>query len=198
MLQFMKQAPPVLLPILRSAFQGEVLAWLFLHPDQEFSLTDLAQRFGVSRSTAMREANHFVAAGLVAERRQGNLRFVRARTDNVVAGPLAELLALTYGPPAVLGELLDSIPGVEEAYVYGSWAARYRGQDGEVPRDVDVLVVGDADDDDLSDAARSAERTLGRAVNIHRVSAQAWHAPGSDPFLTSLQSHPLVRLELSA
>ncbi len=193
----MKQAPPILLPILRSAFQGEFLAWLFLHPEQEFSLTDLAQRFGVSRSTVMREANHFVAAGLVGERRRGNLRFVRARADNVVAGPLAELLALTYGPPAVLGGLLASIPGVEEAYVYGSWAARYRGQGGDVPRDVDVLVVGDADNDDLFDVARSAERTLGREVNIRRVSAQTWHTPASDPFVTSLRSHPLVRLELS-
>jgi predicted nucleotidyltransferase len=198
MLQVMKQAPPVLLPILRSAFQGEFLAWLFLHPDQEFSLTDLARRFGVSRSTAMREANHFVAAGLAGERRQGNLRFVRARTDTVVAGPLAELLALTYGPPAVLTELLASIPGVEEAYVYGSWAARYRGQGGDVPHDVDVLVVGDADDDDLFDVARSAEQTLGREVNIRRVSVEAWHASASDPFLGSLRSHPLVRLELSA
>jgi DNA-binding transcriptional ArsR family regulator len=196
MLQVMKQAPPVLLPILRSAFQGEFLAWLFLHPEREFSLTDLAQRFGVSRSTAMREANHFVAAGLVGERRQGNLRFVRARSDNVVAGPLAELLALTYGPPAVLGELLASIPGVEEAYVYGSWAARYRGQSGDVPRDVDVLIVGHADDDDLFDVARSAERTLGREVNIRQVSADTWHASASDPFVKSLRSHPLVRLEL--
>jgi DNA-binding transcriptional ArsR family regulator len=197
MLQVMQQAPPVLLPLLRSAFQGEFLAWLFLHPEHEFSLTDVAQRFGVSRSTAMREANHFVAAGLVSERRQGNLRLVSARSDNVVAGPLAELLALTYGPPAVLGELLASVRGVEEAYVYGSWAARYRGQGGDVPRDVDVLVVGDADDDDLFDVARAAEHKLGREVNIRRVPAQAWHAPGSDPFVTSLRSHPLVRLELS-
>jgi DNA-binding transcriptional ArsR family regulator len=196
MLQVMKQAPPMLLPILRSAFQGEFLAWVFLHPEQEFSLTDLAQRFGVSRSTAMREANHFVAAGLVSERRQGNLRFVRARNDNVVAGPLAELLALTYGPSAVLGELLASISGVEEAYVYGSWAARYRGEGGDVPRDVDVLIVGDADEDDLFDAARSAERALGREVNIRRVPAQTWHTPDSDPFVTSLRSHPLVRLDL--
>jgi len=194
----MKQASPVLLPILRSGFQGEFLAWLFLHPEREFSLTELAERFGVSRSTVMREANHFVAAGLVDERRQGNLRFVRARTDTVVAGPLAELLAVTYGPTAVLGELLALVPGVEEAYVYGSWAARYRGQGGDVPRDVDVLVVGDADEDDLFDAARSAERVLGREVNIRRVSSQAWQEPGSDRFLSSLRSRPLVRLELSA
>ena len=116
----------------------------------------------------------------------------------MVSGPLAELLAVTYGPTAVLGELLASVPGVKEAYVYGSWAARYRGAGGDVPRDVDVLVVGDADDDDLFDAARTAERTLGREVNIRRVSSQAWQEPGSDPFLSSLRSRPLVRLELQA
>jgi hypothetical protein len=58
--------------------------------------------------------------------------------------------------------------------------------------------VGDDDDDDVFDVARSAERTLGREVNIRRVSAQAWHAPGSDPFVMSLRSHPLVRQQLSA
>jgi predicted nucleotidyltransferase len=79
----------------------------------------------------------------------------------VVAGHLAELLSVTYGPMAVRGEVLASVPGVREAYVYGSWAARYRGQGGDVPRDIDMLVVGEADDDDLYDAARTAERRLG-------------------------------------
>jgi predicted nucleotidyltransferase len=67
-----------------------------------------------------------------------------------------------------------------------------------VPRDVDVLVVGDADEDDLYDAARAAERTLGREVNIRRVFPRVWHEPGSDPFLASVRSRPLVRLELPA
>jgi DNA-binding transcriptional ArsR family regulator len=194
----MKQGPPTLLPILRSGFQGELLAWLFLHPEGEFSLTELAQRFGVSRATVMREADHFESAGLVASRRHGNLRFIRARTDSVVAAPLAELLAMTYGPVVVLGELLASVPGVDEAYIYGSWAARYRGEGGDVPRDVDVLVVGDADDDDLYEAARVAERRLGREVSIRRVSAQAWRESASDPFLMSVRSRPLVRLEVAA
>jgi DNA-binding transcriptional ArsR family regulator len=186
----------MLLPILRSAFQGELLAWLFLHPDQEFPLTELARRFGVSRPTVTREADHFISAGLVSDRRQGNLRFIRARTDNAVARPLAELLALTYGPVAVLGELLAPVPGVNEVYIYGSWAARYRGQGGDVPRDVDVLVVGDADEDELYEAAHAAERRLGREVNISRVPARAWQEPHSDPFLASIRSRPLVRLEL--
>jgi hypothetical protein len=67
-----------------------------------------------------------------------------------------------------------------------------------VPRDVDVLVVGEADEDDLYDAARAAGRTLGRQVNIHRVSPRVWQEPAGDPFLASVPSRPLVRLALPA
>lgn len=52
------------LSLLRSHFQGELLAWLFLHPEEEFSLIELARRLGVSHSTASREADRFAAAGL--------------------------------------------------------------------------------------------------------------------------------------
>ncbi|GHE49062.1 ArsR family transcriptional regulator [Streptosporangium violaceochromogenes] len=196
MFQFMKQPPPVLLPLLRSPFQGELLAWLFLHPDEEYAQVELARRFGVSASTVTREVDRLVAAGLVVERRFGNLRMIRAETDTVVARPLTELLALTYGPVAVLGEHLSEVAAVEEAYIYGSWAARYSGEPGRVPNDVDVLVVGAVDEDDLYDAARAAERRLGREVNMRRLSRDVWESSGGDPFLETVRSRPLVRLKI--
>ncbi len=190
------QASSQLLPLLRSPFQGELLAWLFLHPDDEYSTTDLANRFRVSPATASREADRLVEGNLISERRTGNLRLLRARVDTIVARPLTDLLAVTYGPSAILGELLSRLAGIEEAHIYGSWAARYLGQPGPVPRDVDVLVVGDVDDDDVYDAARNAERQLGREVNIHRVTPEAWRAHDADPFLDSIRSRPLVPLDL--
>lgn len=190
------QARSQLLPLLRSPLLGDLLAWIYLHPDEKCSVTDLARRFGTSQSTVSREADRLAATGLIRQERRGNLRLLQANTDSPLARPLTELLALTYGPAAVLGDLLASVPGVDEAYVYGSWAARYAGEPGPPPRDVDVLVVGDADEDDLFDTARTAERRLGREVNIHRVAAKAWHAPGDDAFLTSVRSRPLVPIDL--
>jgi len=190
------QAASALLPLLRSPVIGELLAWLFLHSDNAYPVTDLAMRLGVSQSTISREASRLAAGGLIHEERRGNMRMLRADTGNRLAAPLTELLTLTYGPTAVLGDLLATVAGIEHAYVYGSWAARYRGEPGPPPHDVDVLVVGDADDDDLFDAARRAERRLGREVNIHRVSADAWTSPGDDPFLTSVRSRPVVPIDL--
>ncbi|WP_432977815.1 MarR family transcriptional regulator [Dactylosporangium sp. CA-233914] len=180
-----------LLPLLRSPLLGELLAWLYLHPDMSCSVTELARQFKTSQSTVSREADHLAKVGLVREERRGNLRLLQADLDNPLARPLTELLTLTYGPAAVLADLLPPVDGVDEAYIYGSWAARYAGEAGPAPRDVDVLVVGNADEDDLADAARSAERQLGREVNIHRVSATAWRSADDDPFLASVRSRPL-------
>ncbi|MFI9783494.1 MarR family transcriptional regulator [Kitasatospora sp. NPDC051984] len=191
----MQTPPPALLPLLRTPFQGELLAWLYLHPREEASLAELASRFGVSSATASREADRLVEAELITARRHGNLRLLRANTTGRLAGPLTELFALTYGPIAVLGDLLLPLAGVEEAHIYGSWAARYTGEHGGVPNDVDVLVVGNPDEDDLYEAARKAERLLYREVNVHRVSPARWQEPGTDPFLSGVRRRPTVQLE---
>jgi predicted nucleotidyltransferase len=78
-------------------------------------------------------------------------------TDSALSRPLTDLLTVTYGPLPVLTEELRTVPGIAKAYLYGSWAARYSGEPGPPPNDVDVLVVGDADADALP---RIAEKVL--------------------------------------
>jgi DNA-binding transcriptional ArsR family regulator/DNA-binding XRE family transcriptional regulator len=193
----MKEPPPPLLPLLRSQTHGELLAWLFLHPEREFSTSDLARLVGVSQPTVSRDATELVKAGLLTERRHGRLRLLRAAGETAVARPLTDLLAVTYGPLPVLTRALSQLDGVEEAYIYGSWAARYQGEPGAVPRDVDVLVVGDADEDELYEAARKTQTILGREVNVRRVTTRQWEDErGDDPFLTTVRNRPLVRLSL--
>jgi DNA-binding transcriptional ArsR family regulator len=190
------QARSQLLPLLRSSILGELLAWLYLHPDEAWSVTQLARRFRTSQSTVSREADRLVESDLVGETRRGNLRLLQANVDGVLARPLTELLVLTYGPAAVLSDVLSGVVGIDEAYIHGSWAARYTGEAGPPPRDVDVLVIGEADEDDVFDAAREAERRLGREVNIHRVSAKAWRSHANNPFLKSVRSRPLFTIDL--
>jgi predicted nucleotidyltransferase len=186
-----------LLPLLRSRVQGALLALLFLHPADEYSLTEAAKLVETSVKSVHQEADRLVAAGFVQERRQGNLRLIRAATDTVVARPLTDLLAVTYGPLPVITDALRGVPGIEEALIFGSWAARYAGRPGPIPADVDVLVVGSADPDELDAAALDASRRLHRAVNIQRVRTAAWaEDPPSDPFLKSVREQPYLELNL--
>jgi hypothetical protein len=193
----MKTASPPLLPLLRSNVQGALLALLYLHPDAEYSLSEAATIIGASVRAVHTEASRLVDTGFAADRRIGNVRLVRASQGSIITRPLTDLLAVTYGPLPVLTDLLDVIGGIEHAFIYGSWAARYMGEPGPVPNDVDVLVVGRADRDELDAAAQRAEHTLMRPVAVRRVRPEAWSAADpADPFLTTIRERPLVSLQL--
>jgi predicted nucleotidyltransferase len=184
--------------LLRSRVTGALLALLYLHPDRDYSLTEAGKAIGASPKVMSTETDRLVTAGLVLEARRGQARLIRAETSGPVSRPLTDLLAVTYGPLPVLSDLLSGAAGVDRAYIYGSWAARYLGEPGPVPRDVDVLVIGAAVADDLYDIAREAENLLGREVNISAVSPQYWEAPDPvDSFMRHVRERPLVKLELS-
>jgi hypothetical protein len=95
----------------------------------------------------------------------------------------------------VLARLLTGIPGVEEAFIYGSWAARFTGATGRAPGDVDVLAVGTPDRAALNEAAVLAERELGLPVQITKVARAAWEQ-ASEPFIQTVQAKPKVALRL--
>ncbi|HXP21370.1 MAG TPA: hypothetical protein VN840_17140 [Streptosporangiaceae bacterium] len=193
----MTSSSPVLLPLLRSRVQGDLLALLYLHPEREYSLTEAARLIASSVKAVHTEASRLVAAGFVDDARLGNVRLIRAVTDAPFSRPLTDLLAVTYGPLPVLTDLLAEADGVMSAFIYGSWAARYQGEPGTVPEDVDVLVVGTADRDDLDEIAQAAQRRLGRPVNIRRVRPAAWASPDpDDAFLASVRERPLVQLHV--
>jgi hypothetical protein len=193
----MRSGPSPLLPLLRSRVQGDLLALLYLHPDRDYSLTEAAAIIGASVKAVHTEASRLIAAGFVGDSRRGNAHLIRAVTGTPISRPLTDLLAVTYGPLPVLSDLLTGVAGIAQAFIYGSWAARYLGEPGPVPGDVDVLVVGTADPDDLDDIARAAQNRLGRPVDVRRIRPAAWASPNpADPFLTSVRERPLVPLRM--
>ena len=192
----MKESQP-LLPLLRSRVQGDLLALLYLHPDRDYSLTEAARLIGASLKAVHAEASRLVNSGFIADSRRGSNRLIRAVTDSPLSQPLTDLLVVTYGPVPVLTDLLSGVPGVERAFIFGSWAARYQGEIGGVPNDVDVLVVGTIDRDVLYDIAIAAQDTLHREVSVHRADPATWASPPpSDVFYRHLQERPLVELKV--
>jgi hypothetical protein len=191
-----KPRVPLLAPLLRSDAQGDLLALLILHPDKEYTLTEIARRVGVSLPTVHAEVARLIVADMLLERRVGQARLVRAQTEHVLFRPLLELLELTYGPAVVLPDVLAGVPDVREAFIYGSWAARRLGEPGPAPRDIDVVVIGGTTQAALGVAGDEATRRLHREVNITRVTPAVWDL-AEDLFVRTLKSRPLVQIELA-
>lgn len=184
-----------MLPLLRSKLQAELLTLVLLSSPREWSLTDLAGRIGTSVSTAQREIQRAELAGVVASRRLGNTRLVQA-AESPLTAPLTELLLRAFGPAYVLAEQVLPLAGITEAYVFGSWAARYAGEAGRPPVDIDLLVIGEPDRDALEDAVERAEQKLAREVNV-TVRTPQWWADGDDAFHRDVSAKPKVALPLA-
>jgi DNA-binding transcriptional ArsR family regulator len=186
----------MLLPILRSETQARLLAALLLHPEREASIADLAREVGADPGNLHSDVQRLLAAGLLTDRRVGRARLVRA-APGPLTGPLTDLLLVAYGPKTVLEETLAGQPGVERALIVGSWAARYHGEPGTPPHDVDVVVIGAPDRDELTEKVAETSRVLGRDVHVVFRTPQAWDEP-SDAFTRSARERPSVELDLAS
>lgn len=191
----MNTPAPRLSPLFRSDTQAEILARLILNSDRSYTTAELARIAGAPYATAHREVQRLVDAGLLTQEKVGRAIRLSANQSDPAFAPVGELLRLSYGPAVVVPQVLAGLAGIEEAYLYGSWAARRAGEKGSPPGDIDVLVVGNPDRGKVHDASAQAERVLGREVNIRLVSPKAWHE-GVDLFVKTVRERPRIRLEL--
>jgi hypothetical protein len=186
----------MLTPFVRSDAVGAILAETFLHPGVELSISEVARRAGVLPAVAHREIGRLVEAGVLRDRRDGNNRLVSVNRDHPLHVPMNEIIQASYGPVPVLRELLDGVPGIQQAFIYGSWAARRSGEAGPFPHDIDVMVIGDLDVDALVDVEASARQRLGVVVNIHRSTVHAWQHREGNLFLENVAARPRIALDL--
>ncbi len=187
----MRSEAPPLLPVFRSRHQGELLAVLLLHPDREYTLTDLSRRLKTPLTTLQREAGRLVEAGLVSQRRVGRARLLTAAPANRYVRPLTQLVTLAFGPHLVVEEEFQSLDGLDAVMIYGSWAARYHGEVGPPPNDVDVFVIGQPDRTQVYEAADRAERRLELPVNPTVRSRRRW-MEAADALVRQVRSSPVV------
>ncbi len=185
----MKSQAPPLLPIFHSRGQAELLALVLLTSPDERSLTQLAQQTGLSLATVHREVTRFEEAGVVGSRRVGNVRLVRA-AENRDVELLAELLLRSFGPRQVVTEELARVEGIDQVVIFGSWAARYLGERGHAPNDLDLLILGSPNQHQLSRACLAIGRRIGKEVNTVEREMVWWTSKSDDPLFREIKRRP--------
>ena len=160
-------------------------------------MSELAAEVGTNPGNMHGEVERLVHAGILADRRVGRTRLVRD-AGSIYSPALTDLMMLAYGPKAWLEETLAGVPDIQQAFIFGSWAARYEGVPGGLPNDVDVLIVSDdVNREDIFGRAMVVGAKLHQEFQVVFRSPQSW-AAGIDPFLVTVKSRPLVELNLAS
>jgi DNA-binding transcriptional ArsR family regulator len=181
-----------LLPIFRSESQALILAALLLQ-EKEFTLSEIVESTGVSRSKVEREIERLQESNLISSRYLGRNRLIKISVNEPLRGILYQLMLHTYGPKEILAKHYKNVQGIEFLYIYGSWAARYNNIPGAQPNDIDLLVIGNPDPQEVNEIADAVALILKKEVNPHIAKPESWSNPQGD-FLKGLKDGPLVPL----
>lgn len=144
-----------------SSLRVKILAHFFFHPGQAFHVRGLAAELRESPGTVARELRRLETAGILSSAPVGNQKHSTLRKDSPILDDLRNLFLKTAGAGAELRAALERIPGLELAFLYGSYA---RG-DAHASSDLDLMVIGQASDRELAPAVARIERRLKRPVN---------------------------------
>ncbi len=196
MIEDVSRSAPALAPLFRSDQQLAILAVLFADGATEIPIVELARRAGVAKATASREVARLAAHGLVVTTTLGRNTLVTANWDLPWANELRSILVQTVGVLGRLADALVEVDGVDEAYIFGSWAARYTGEAGPPPRDVDLVVIGGATLRSVRRACRVAAQELRVEINPVVIDHRRWEATLPEPFVAQIKGQPLVPIRL--
>lgn len=145
-----------------SAVRREILRTFFARPGIVRHVRELARELGRSATIVGQELDRLERTGILKSERIGRARRYRVDDQSPIASEVRSLVQKTIGVEARIRDAIADLPGIEEAFLYGSYA---RG-DERATSDLDLFVIGPVDQERLSERLTDVERELGRDVNV--------------------------------
>jgi predicted nucleotidyltransferase len=177
---------------LRSKARQSLLAYYFTNPTARRHLRDLAERLNIDPSNLSKEFARLEREGLFVSEVNGRQKYFRLNPEYPLLDEVRRIVAKTIGAPHLISEALNKIKGIDEAYLYGSFARNRQ----DSASDIDVLMIGNPRDESLALAVQQLERKLGREINYTVLTPKEFQLRRArkDPFLENVWRNEHLRL----
>lgn len=175
----------------RSRIRQRILALLFDRPERRVHLRGIARSVGASAGTTARELDRLVDAGLVERSAEGRQVYFHADQQSPLFDSVQTIIRRTVGAPDVIRRHLEGLPKIDRAFIYGSYAQR---TDVTPSSDIDLMIIGSPDVDELTDRVSAAEREIGRPLNYTILTEEELERRRrrGDRFIASVDAGPTL------
>ena len=176
----------------RSKTRQRLLAYYFTNPTARHHLRDLAERLSIDPSNLSKELGRLEREGLFRSEVIGRQKYFQLNRQYPLFDEVRKIVTKTIGAAPLISESLKKIEGIDEAYLYGSFARNQQ----VAASDIDVLVIGTPREEVLAQTSRRLERQLGREVNYTVLSPKEFERRRArkDAFLENVWHNKRVLL----
>ena len=124
--------------ITKSKVRQKILRLIFANPAKEFYLTEIAKKIGASIGNCQRESTKLVKTGILNSQKRNNLLFYSINKKNPLLKDLRGIINKTIGIEEELKKMIEKIPNVKFAFIFGSYAKNRLSADS----DIDLFIWG--------------------------------------------------------
>lgn len=137
--------------------------FLVTSSDSEIHIRELARTLNTSPPHILRVLEGLTRLGILVKVKRGNMVFYRRNKSSAIAEDIKRILLKTESLGYELQKTLKETDGrnIKYALIYGSFA---KGTE-VTSSDIDLLVVGEIDEDEVVKTVLNAQRRIGREIN---------------------------------
>ena len=172
--------------------QQALLTLFISNPSQKCHLHEIGRILGKKPGVFQKALNALEKEGILKSQMRGNQRIVSLNKQYPLLREITKIIQKTVGVEALLKEVVGKEPGIQAAFIFGSYAKDKMQSDS----DIDLILVGEKGAEDvILEAIERIEKQIQREINPKFYSPQEYakKKKQKDPFLSEvLGSAPIV------
>ena len=156
--------------LVTSKARRTLLTLFITHPEQKFYHAQLVRDLDIPAGSIQSELKKLSQIGFLSSDKEAQVRYFYLNKSFPLYGELKGIVYKTVGLADILKKALARSGKIDVAFIYGSVA-----KDTEsVGSDIDLMVIGYPDMDELSNAVSKAEHGLIREINYTVFDPDDW------------------------
>ncbi len=144
--------------LISSKTRIKLLLKFFLNSSSRSYLRGLESEFGDSTNGIRQELNRFEEAGMLKTCTEGNKKYFQANTDHPLYKEIHNILIKYIGFDTIIDTVIERLGEIQKVYLIGKLS---NGLDSPV---IDLLLLGDVDENYLVNLIRKAEPMIKRKI----------------------------------
>ena len=140
----------------------KLLNYFFINKHKEHYVNELARILEVDVKNLDKKLKELEKNGIFKSRFKGNQRHYSINTSFPLYKEYEKIVQKTIGVETSLKETFKKINGIEEAYIFGSYANNKL----DASSDIDIMIIGNHKALDAQKAVLKTQKLLNREINI--------------------------------
>lgn len=172
--------------------RAELLGLFFTNPEQSFYMQEIGRILNKKPGCFQKTINNMEKEGILVSEYKANARYFKVNKEYPLYQELKSIVFKTVGVVGSLRESLKQIKNIKFSFIYGSYAKSAENY----LSDIDLIVIGNIDEDALIKELDKMEKKIGREVNyrLYELKEFKQEIENRNPFLLEILKEKKVMI----